>query len=277
MRVTNVRTQPTLPPPSGALQRASERVGLIGTAAWCALQLATQHPHPLTSRPLLTDQLVQALQDAGILTRCVVASNGTHRAIYEPVSWRYHDLGLPEASIQSRVEQALTVRVQQDDGAARDSLWRLLVDAESEAYLIHLLRRHRMDGGDLVALLRAVQAEWAPYCLGRRRYLAWASLRHAAASMISQDYDITVGYASLETYIRRRGRLLAVKQAAGEITEDDYCFVPDALWPRPLLLDVFLIRVAPMGRGFWSKSPPIDQTAEPDATPVEILKSWIGP
>ncbi|QDI03435.1 hypothetical protein E4A48_06770 [Xanthomonas cerealis pv. cerealis] len=82
-----------------------------------------------------------------------------------------------------------------------------------------------------------------------------------------------MGYASLETYIRRRGRWLAAKQVAGEIAEDDYCFVPDALWHRPLLLDVFLIRIAPMGREFWAKSPPIDQTAAPNATPIEILKS----
>ncbi len=254
--MAHVQTQPTLLAPRAALLRASERIGLMGTAAWCALHLATQQPSPITSRPCLTEQLLQFLELAGILTRSTSPADATYRAVYEPVAWRYCDLNLSSIEIQTGLDDALQLRLAENDVISRDALWRLLADGDSEAYLVHLLQRHRLDGGDVRALILEIRTEWAPYSLGRRRYLAWVSVRHAAATLSQGELGIDTLYAALQTHLRRRGRWLAARQSNQEIADDDYSFVPDAHWRRPILLELFLTRIAPMGKKFWTLPPP---------------------
>lgn len=254
--MAHVQTQPTLLAPRTALLRASERVGLMGTAAWCALHLATQQPSPITARPCLTEQLLQFLELAGILTRSTSPAEATYRAVYEPVAWRYCDLDLPSIEIQAGLDDALQLRLAEDDGILRDALWRLLADGDSEAYLVHLLQRHRLDGGDVRALILAIRTEWASYSVGRRRYLAWVSVRHAAATLSQGELGIDTLYAALQTHLRRRGRWLAARQSNQDIADDQYSFVPDAHWRRPILLELFLTRIAPIGKKFWSLPPP---------------------
>ncbi|WDS36921.1 hypothetical protein [Pseudoxanthomonas sp.] len=253
--MARVRTQLTSLKPHPALLRASERIGLIGTAAWCAIGLATREPRPITARLPLTLDLLQTLEDAGILARCSSDTPNAQRALYDPISWLNRDHGTPAGALQRALEQALQLRVK-DDRSSSEALWSLLVDADSEAYLLHLLQRHQMANLDPNPLIASIRREWAPYSLGRRRYLAWAGLRHAAACLLRENFDATAAYSMLETQIQRRGRWLFAKQAANEIAEDDYCFVPDSNWRHPLLLEIFLERVMPMGRLFWSKPPP---------------------
>lgn len=254
--MAHVQTQPTLLTSRTALLRASERVGLMGTAAWCALHLATQQPNPITSRPCLTEQLLQFLEQAGILIRCKSPSNATHRAVYEPVAWRYCDIDLPSTEIQAVLDDALQLRLAEDDGIIRNALWRLLADGDSEAYLIRLLQRYRLDSGDVQTLILSVRAEWAPYSVGRRRYLAWLSVRHAAATFSQAHFGADAAYAALQTHLRRRGRWLAARQSQRDLADDEYSFLPDAHWRRPILLELFLTRIAPVGEKFWTLPPP---------------------
>ncbi|MBB3759562.1 hypothetical protein FHY22_000686 [Xanthomonas arboricola] len=254
--MAHVQTQPTLLTPRTALLRASERVGLMGTAAWCALHLATQQPNPITSRPCLTEQLLQFLEQAGILIRCSSPSGAPHRAVYEPVAWRYCDIDLPSTEIQAALDEALQLRLAEDDGIIRNALWRLLADGDSEAYLVSLLQRHRLDSGDIQTLILAIRAEWAPYSVGRRRYLAWLSVRHAAATFSQGNFGTDAAYADLQTHLRRRGRWLAARQSQRGLADDEYSFVPNAHWRRPILLELFLTRIAPMGEKFWTLPPP---------------------
>lgn len=231
----------------------------MGTAAWCALHLSTQQPNPITPRPCLTEQLLQFLEQAGILIRCASPSGAPHRAIYEPIAWRYCGIDLPSKEIQAALDDALQLRLAEDDGIIRNALWRLLADGDSEAYLVHLLQRHRLDSGDVQTLLLAIRAEWAPYSVGRRRYLAWLSVRHAAVVLSQGHFGADAAYAALQTHLRRRGRWLAARQSQRDLADDEYSFVPDAHWRRPILLELFLTRIAPMGRN--SGRCPLPQTS----------------
>lgn len=248
--------QPTLSLASDALQRRCGKLGLTGTAAWCALHSSTALARPIMSHPKLTGELVQYLEIAGILTSCTLPDPRAHRAIYEPVSWHYRDLDLPSESIQAGLEAALQLRIDEADEPDRHSLWRLLAHTESEAYLRHLLQRHHLDGGNITALLSTLRPEWEAYSLGRRRYLAWFSVHRAAAALVEEGFDETAAYSVLETQVRRRGRWIAAEEAKGRIKKDDYCFIPDENWRRSIFLDIFLSRILPVGRGFWTSAPP---------------------
>lgn len=249
-------TQPTLPPTNRDLAPFAQSLGLVRLAAWFALERSTSTQAPVSTGNALTQHLFRVLDAAGVLRVPHGGEPGARRALYEPLAWLYLvDWGEPNR-IQSTLETALQeLSAREDSAGAKLELWEALANAEIETYLSHLLRRHTLDPSGAAHIVHAMSVDWAGHCLGRKRYLAWYGARGAAAALLRTGMDQEAARTAMLDEMRRRSRWLAIKTAANELPVQDYCFVPDPQWKRPVLLEVLLTIVLPVGQAYWERLP----------------------
>lgn len=249
-------TQPTLPATERDLTHYAQSLGLMRLAAWYALERSASVEAPLSTGTALTQMLFRLLESAGVLRVPEAAEPGARRSLYEPLAWCYPaELGAPRElqSILHVALQELAARPDAIDG--RLELWETLASAEIETYLGHLLRRHTLDASGAGHVVHLMAGEWAGHCLARKRYLAWFGARGAAAALLRSGMDQEVARNAMLEEMRRRSRWLTARAAANALPKEDYCFVPGPQWKRPLLLEVFLTTVFPVGHAYWAELP----------------------
>lgn len=250
-------TQPTLPPTDRDLASYAQSLGLVRLAAWCALERSTSVAAPLSTGIALTRRLVHLLDDTGLLQMPLLSPERlVRRSLYEPLAWRYVvDWGEP-SRLQSMLQAVLLeLSAREDAIGAKVELWQTLANAEIETYVSHLLRRHTLDPSGAAHIVHVMNEEWAGHCLARKRYLAWYGARGAAAALLRTGMDQEAARSAMLEEMRRRSRWLTTKIAANALPKEEYCFMPDVQWKRPVLLDVFLTLVLPMGQAYWTELP----------------------
>lgn len=250
-------TQPTLPPSDRDLATFAQSLGLVRLAAWYALERSASVEAPFTTGAPLTQTLFRLLEDAGVLQVPCGSEPGARRSLYEPLAWRCSTDWGDQNHLQSTLQTTLH-ELSTREGAicAKLELWDALANAEIETYLGHLLRRHTLDPAGAAHIVHVMAEEWANHCLARKRYLAWYGARGAAAALLRTGMDQNAARNAMLDEMRRRSRWLIAKTAANTLPREDYCFVPGQQWKRPVLLEVFLTVVLPIGQAYWEDLPP---------------------
>lgn len=248
--------QTTLPPTDRDLAHFAQSLGLVRLAAWHALERSTSAVAPLSTSTALTQSLFRQLMSLGVLRVPLGHEPDTRRALYEPLTWCYctdwGDPSLLQLTLQATLQE---LSARPDSLGAKLELWETLANAETETYLSHLLRRHTFDPAAAGYIMHAMADEWSVHCLARRRYLIWFGIRGAAAALLRMDMDQDAARHAMLEEMRRRSRWLASKAAAQALAKDEYCFVPDPQWKRPVLLETFLTLIHPIGQAYWTERP----------------------
>ena len=249
-------TQPTLPPVARDLVPYAQSLGLVRLAAWYALELSISTEAPFSTGAALSHSLLGRLEGAGAIRVSQSREPGIRRSLYEPLAWFYPtDWGEPH-HIQSTLQTALLdLAASHDTMESKVELWDALANAEIETYVTHLLRRHTLDPAGAPFIMHVMADEWANHSLARKRYLAWYGARGAAAAFLRTGMDQVAARNAMLDEMRRRSRWLASRSASNKLAGDEYRFVPDLNWRRPVLLDVFLTMVLPDGKSYWSDVP----------------------
>lgn len=225
-------------------------------AAWYALELSTSTEAPFTTGTALSHTLLGGLEGAGAIRVSQSAEPGIRRSLYEPLAWLYPtDWGEPH-HLQARLRAALLeLAARHDTMDAKVELWDALANAEIETYVTHLLRRHTLDSNGAPLIMHVMADEWANHSLARKRYLAWYGARGAAAAFLRAGMDQEAARNAMLDEMRRRARWLASRSNRNALAHDEYRFVPDPNWKRPVLLEVFLTTLLPEGKSYWSDVP----------------------
>lgn len=252
--MADVHRQPTLSPDSSALVACAEELTLIQLSAWYALELSTSESVKLTPSRKLTENLFASLEAAGIVKRSTPQDPNSRTALYDALSWVYDSSTLVTSLELKTLGAVLRTRARDGELDEIARLWSMLALAESEAYLRNQMMRHRLDFENFEEVICLAQALWIKHPLGRRRYLAWHAVRHAAASMMRSGSNLQFAADVLLASIDRRARWLHQK-ANSKAQASEYCFVPEASWRSPILVDVFLKDIAPIGHKYWSSLP----------------------
>lgn len=249
-------TQPTLPSAARDLERYAQSLGLVRLAAWYALELSTSTEAPFSTGAALSHALLRSLEEAGAIRIPQESEPGIRRSLYEPLAWLYPaDWGGPR-DLQTGLHASLIELAARPEAlGAKIELWDALAHAEIETYLTHLLRRHTLDPAGAALMMHAMADEWANHSLARKRYLAWYGARGAAAAFLRTGMDQVAARNAMLDEMRRRARWLASRSANHSLARDEYRFVPDPSWKRPVLLDVFLSTLLPEGASYWSDVP----------------------
>ncbi|WP_206281851.1 hypothetical protein, partial [Xanthomonas perforans] len=111
------------------------------------------------------------------------------------------------------------------------------------------------DGGRSHLIMHVMADEWANHSLARKRYLAWYGARGAAAAFLRTGMNQEAARNAMLEEMRRRARWLTSRSTNNALARDEYRFVPDPNWKRPVLLDVFLSMLLPEGTSYWSDVP----------------------
>lgn len=249
-------TQPTLPPAARDLVPYAQSLGLVRLAAWYALELSISTEAPFSTGTALSHALLGRLEDAGAIRVSQSQEPGIRRSLYEPLAW-FHptDWGEPH-QFQSKLQAALLeLAANHDTMDSKIELWDALANAEIETYVTHLLRRHTLDPAGAPLIMHVMADEWASHSLARKRYLAWYGARGAAAAFLRTGMDQDAARNAMLDEMRRRSRWLASRTATNKLAGDEYRFVPNLNWKRPVLLDVFLTMLLPEGKSYWSDVP----------------------
>ncbi len=258
-------TQPTLPPAARDLVPYAQSLGLVRLAAWYALELSTSTEAPFSTGTALSHALMRCLEDAGAIRVSQGPEPGIRRSLYEPLAWCYTTDWGGSRCLQAGLHSALMeVAGRPDALGAKVQVWRALAEAEIETYLTHLLRRHTLETAGAAVIMHAMADEWASHSLARKRYLAWYGARGAAAAFLRSGMDQIAARNAMLEEMRRRSRWLTSRSAHQALRRDEYHFVPDPSWRRPVLLDVFLSMLLPEGNSYWSDVPRLNQ--EPPST-----------
>lgn len=248
-----IRTQSTLPSADRDLAHYAQSLGWLRLASWLALEQSTSIHSPLSTGAALTQRLVGDLVDVGVVA---VDGAGTRRALYEPLAWRYtFEVGEPTRLVLLLSTALAELSADREVQESQCELWEVLAEAELETYLSHLLRRHSLDGSQAIAIARAMGEEWAGLSLARRRYLVWTGIRGAAAALLRTNLDHDAAYAAMLEEMRRRCRWLLTKVAAGALPAQEYCFMPEVHWKRPILVDVLVSAALPDAATYWTVVP----------------------
>lgn len=255
MLVACPRIQPTLSPTDRDLSLYAQSLGWSRLMTWMALEQSTTVQAPISTGPALTQRLLHALGEMGLI-ELGGAGPSTRRALYEPLVWRYRlDVGPPRA-LPALIQGALTSLAA--NPAVKEhqrELWESLVDAEVESYLVHLLKRHAMDPLRATDIVSTMAPEWEMHTLARRRYLAWYGVRGASAALLRSDFDQEAAHRAMLEEMRRRSRWLAGRQGSGTLPPEDYCFMPEPHWKRPILVDLLAGAVLPSPATYWTVHP----------------------
>lgn len=252
--MADVHRQPTLLPASSALVACAEQLTLTQVSAWYALELSTAESAKLTPDRKLTENLFASLEVSGIVKRAAPQDPDSRTALYDALSWVYGSSTLVTSVDLKTLAALLRTRARDGEPDEIARLWSRLASAESEAYLRSQMMRHRLDFENVEEVICLAQALWMKHPLGRRRYLAWHAVRHAAASMMRSGSNLRFAADVLLASIDRRARWLHQK-ANSKAQASEYCFVPEASWRSPILVDVFLKDIAQIGQKYWSSLP----------------------
>lgn len=250
------RNQQTLMSPWPDLDALLVSLGPFYACAWCALERSTSVSAPIAADPAVAQHLLLFLKAAGVLAEVASSGSSARRSLYDPIRWNYRDC----AELPGNLEVSLTdsLRAWYPSLAAPDRqwLWRQLSDREASAYLVALLRKHRIGVQYAEEIVSLHEEEWSELSLGRKRYVLWSSVRGAASHFLSTGGDESAAVTVLKREVRSRTRWLSLKQASGVLDKSDYCFMPAPAWRRPLMVDVALECLLPIGDDYWL-APPI--------------------
>ena len=249
-------TQPTLPPAARDLVPYAQSLGLVRLAAWYALELSISTEAPFSTGAALSHALLGRLEGAGAIRVSQSQEPGIRRSLYEPLAWFYPTDWGESHYVQSKLQAALLeLAASHDTMDSKVELWDALANAEIETYVTHLLRRHTLDPAGAPFIMHVMADEWTNHSLARKRYLAWYGARGAAAAFLRTGMDQVAARNAMLDEMRRRSRWLASRSASNKLAGEEYRFVPDLNWKRPVLLDVFLTMLLPEGKSYWSDVP----------------------
>ncbi|MEQ7707989.1 hypothetical protein VC179_017110 [Xanthomonas sp. WHRI 8812E] len=249
-------TQPTLPPAACDLVPYAQSLGLIRLASWYALELSTSTHAPFSTGTALSHSLLERLENAGVIRVSQSQEPGIRRALYEPLAWFYPTAWGSPQDLHARLHAILVeLAARPDTRDAKVELWGALADAEIETYLTHLLRRQTLEPAGASMIMHLMTNEWAKLSLARKRYLAWYGARGAAAAFLRTGMNQEAARNAMLDEMRRRARWLTSRSTSNTLARDEYRFVPDPNWKRPVLLDVFLSMLLPEGTSYWSDVP----------------------
>jgi len=238
-------------------------LGPFYACAWCALERSTRISAPVAADPQVVRQLLVFLQSAGVLSHSAIPGDRTRRSLYDPVSWIYRDSWHGLKSLESALLQALSASRPNLDAETQQWLWRQLSDREISAYLTSLLRRHRIGIHRAGEVLGLQDNSWAHLSLGRKRYVAWSSMRRVASQSIGTAGHEEDAVRVLSSEMRNRARWLFNRETAGKLRRTDFCFLPDSTWRRPLMLDVALESILTIGNDYWLAAPSLPNVGSP--------------
>lgn len=248
-------SQQTLIPSWPALGALLESLGPFYACAWCALERSVSVSAPVGADPAIAQHLLLFLKAAGVLAEGESADGAIRRSLYDPISWSYKDRAELSGNLGALLTQALSAWRPLLDANDRQWLWRQLSDREAGAYLVALLRRLRIGIRNAEELLRFEDDDWNELSLGRKRYVLWSSVRGAASEYLSNGGDEAATLAVLGREVRRRTHWLFLKQTSGALGDAEYCFLPGPSWRRPLMVDVALECLLPIGDKYWLAPP----------------------
>lgn len=262
-------TQPTLPPAARDLVPYAQSLGLVRLAAWYALELSTSTEAPFSTGTALSHALLTRLVDAGAIRLSQGPEPGIRRSLYEPLAWCYPADWGGSRDLQAGLHDTLMELAARPDALdAKVEVWEALAQAEIETYLTHLLRRHTLEPAGAAVIMHAMADEWGGHSLARKRYLAWYGARGAAAAFLRTGMDQVAARNAMLDEMRRRSRWLTHRLTSHALARDEYRFIPDPSWKRPVLLDVFLSMLAPQGASYWTDVPRTKR--EPPSTEARI-------
>ncbi|HEL4101856.1 TPA: hypothetical protein UM352_001187 [Stenotrophomonas maltophilia] len=200
-------------------------------------------------------QLLAFLRRAGVLGEGDVRNEGGRRSLYDPIRWTYLDRWNTCADMEAILFHALQAWRHTLGADARLWLWRQIADREAAAYLTSLLRRHRIGAGHADAILSHQDGDWAKLSLGRKRYVLWSSVRGAASEFLSSGGDDQAAIRALCKEIQSRSRWLTERESAGQLRRNEFCFLPDVTWRRPLMVEVAMETILTFGTDYWVAPP----------------------
>jgi len=200
-------------------------------------------------------QLLACLEQAGVLVASGLPGDGGRRSLYEPVRWIYLDHWDVRDDLEAMLSHVLGAWRRTLDAEARLWLWRQIADREAAAYLTVLLRRHRIGVRHVDAILSQQDGDWASLSLGRKRYVLWSSVRGAASEFLSSDGNDQAAIHALCKEIRSRTRWLIARESAGQLRRNEFCFLPDVSWRRPLMVEVAMESILTIGANYWLAPP----------------------
>ena len=79
--------------------------------------------------------------------------------------------------------------------------------------------------------------------------------RGAASTLLRTGMDQDAARSAMLEEMRRRSRWLASRSANNELSAEEYQFVPDPQWKKPILLNIFLSSLLPVGFSYWTDRP----------------------
>ncbi len=256
------RDQQTLISPWPDLDALLVSLGPFYACAWCALERSTSVSAPVAADPSVTQYLLLFLRTAGVLAEAGSSNASTRRSLYDPISWSYQGSRQLPANLSASLAQALRAWHPSLGAQDRQWLWRQLSEREAAAYLVSLLRKHRIGIQHAEEIIRVQEDLWSELSLGRKRYVLWSSVRGAASQFLSTGGDESAALTMLSREVRSRTSWLSLKQASGTLSKSDYCFLPAPAWRRPLMLDVALEYLLPIGDDYWLAPPILDDQRE---------------
>lgn len=247
-----VVNQQTLNVPWPELDEFVRSIGPFLACAWCALERSRSISAPVASGGLACDAL-DTLAMLKVLRRVPVGDVGsTARSLYEPLAWSYQPSWLrPDVDMGALLTGALARWASECSSNLKRSLGVALSRTEARAYLANLLRKHRLDSALADELRSIQQGDWEALSLGRKRYVLWASMRSAASECLQNDLSESVARRVLDWEIGRRSVWLNERVKSGSVALTDFCFLPSDGWRQPLILDVAMETLLPLGRLYW--------------------------
>lgn len=244
-------TQPTLTGPGRDLLERTGSLDLLRLAAWHAFELATMTRAPVSTSPTLTYALLELLEDSGVLTS-TAQGEGARRALYDPISWNYHQSWSKTAPVLAAVRDALIARANLPASAqSKLQLWTHLAEAEAENYLAHLSIKHGLKVPDPGAVIDKVGDEWNKHCLARKRYLLWAATKAVGTgALVGDSQELELAYE-----IKLRSEWVISQFSSGRAKRTEYCFIPNTPLRTPTLLQTFQEHVLSLGEKYWMEIP----------------------
>ena len=253
MAVTHGASQPTLevaPDPPSAYGLGS--LLLPELAALLALCRATRERAPTTPAPHFSQEMAAWLSGRKVIVLNPASADGVvHRAIYDPITWRFLWASASETGFEQATEVRIRAVAAQAEGLEQKVLlWRMLASAEIEGYMANQLRRHGFDPAWWVDVSdRGERWTSGRLSLAQMRYVVWASVREGASAYLRWNGDLAAAREAILQEIWRRSRWVETKPDWGS------GFLPAGAGLQSIMLTIFLELVAPIGTRYWTQPP----------------------
>jgi len=249
--------RPKAKPDPASLPRIPANLSLSCLLAWWAFERSTSRALRVSPSDRLSSRLFRELEEALAFSATTEGSRTARRSLLGPWCWQYsHSVGFTGDQLCVALQRAISAYQSRDSWQLECStLWRSLVDAESFEYLLHLLAQHHLDLPIELASGSALAELWAEHSLGRRRYLAWYAVRGASAALLRSGLNQASAGQALQDELRRRSRWLLHSDDPQSNNSSNYCFAPPQHRGSPLMVQLFLSDLAPIGSAYWSRAP----------------------